>query len=173
MEIELAKYHENLEKIVQERTDELTATNEELYATNEELTATNEEFAATSEELHRTNTELELYQTQLESMVDDKTKELTVSQNNLLQISHRQALFIKVLQIMQLESDLPKAMNKALAEIGEYTGVSRMQIWENNSDGTTYGVTYEWCNNGVEPAIHYLKAIPLEYGKPWFDMLLS
>jgi len=85
----------------------------------------------------------------------------------------RQNLFVKVLQVLQLEQDASKAMNMALAEIGKYTNVSRMQIWENNSDGLTYGVSYEWCNEGVEPAIHYLKTVPLDFGKPWFDMLLA
>ena len=153
------------EKLIAEK-EKLHQLNLELLATSEELTAINEEFVATTEEL-------EQYRSQLETMVDSKTKELTVSQENLLSLSRRQALFIKVLQILQLEDDLPKAMNLALAEIGEYTGVSRMQIWENNSDGLTYGVTYEWCSQGVEPAIHYLKAIPLDYGKPWFDMLIA
>lgn len=102
-----------------------------------------------------------------------KTQKLTDSQDNLLSLSRRQALFIKVLQILQLEDDFPKAMGMALAEIGEYTGVDRMQVWENNSDGITYGVSYEWCNTGIEPSMHYLRNVPLEYGKPWFDMLLS
>jgi signal transduction histidine kinase/transcriptional regulator with GAF, ATPase, and Fis domain len=95
------------------------------------------------------------------------------AEKDLRSLSRRQALFIKVLQTLQLEDDLQKAMDMALAEIGEYTNVSRMQIWENNPDGLTYGVSYEWCNEGVEPAIHYLKTIPIEYGKPWFDMLLA
>ena len=94
-------------------------------------------------------------------------------ENSLRLLSSRQTLLIDVMQTLQLESDLPKAMNIILAKIGKYTNMSRMQIWENNSDGVTYGVTYEWCNKGVEPAIHYLKTIPLEYGKPWFDMLLA
>lgn len=44
-----------LEQQVQERTEELAATNEELSAINEELAATNEEYAATNEELEETN----------------------------------------------------------------------------------------------------------------------
>ena len=83
----------------------------------------------------------------------------------------RQALFIKILQIFHLEKDIPTAMNIALAEIGKFTGMSRMQIWEDNPDGVHYGVSYEWCNEGVEPAMHYLKNVRLDYGKPWFDML--
>ncbi|QDK80899.1 PAS domain S-box protein [Spirosoma sp. KCTC 42546] len=44
-----------LEQQVQERTEELAATNEELSAINEELAATNEEYAATNEELEEAN----------------------------------------------------------------------------------------------------------------------
>ena len=69
MEIELARYRENLEKLVQERTDELTATNEELVAVNEEMKATNEELTAI-------NDELDNYKTNLEVMVEQKTVEL-------------------------------------------------------------------------------------------------
>ena len=50
-EAELAGYREDLERIVQERTEQLEATNEELYASNEELYATNEE-------IHSKNTQL-------------------------------------------------------------------------------------------------------------------
>ena len=58
----------------------------------------------------------------------------------------------------------------ALAEIGCYTGVDRLATWENHLDGVTYGSTYEWCNDGIEPAIDYLRSMTIEAGKPWFDM---
>ncbi len=121
-------------------------------------------------EKKKTDIELEQYRTQLESMVELKTRELTVSQDNLLLLSRRQALFIKVLQILQLEADIPTAMNMVLAEIGQYTGVDRLATWENHPDGITYGCTYEWCNEGIEPAIDYLRSMTIEAGKPWFDM---
>ncbi|NDV81280.1 ATP-binding protein [Bacteroides sp. 51] len=89
----------------------------------------------------------------------------------LEQTNRRQALFIKVLQILQLEPDIPTAMNMALAEIGRYTGVDRLATWENHLDGLTYGCTNEWCNEGIEPAIDYLRSMTIEAGKPWFDML--
>lgn len=44
-----------LEQQVQQRTEELAATNEELAATNEELAAGNEEYAAINEELEEAN----------------------------------------------------------------------------------------------------------------------
>lgn len=59
----------------------------------------------------------------------------------------------------------------ALAEIGRYTGVDCLATWENHLDGVTYGCTNEWCNDGIEPAIDYLRSMTIEAGKPWFDML--
>ena len=115
--------------------------------------------------------ELEQYRTQLEQMVEEKSKGLIASQKELEATNRRQALFIKVLQILQLEADVPTAMNMALAEIGRYTGVDRLATWENHLDGITYGCTYEWCNEGIEPAIDYLRSMTIEAGKPWFDML--
>ena len=80
-EAELTQYRENLELLVQERTDELMVANEELFATNEELTAVNEELAAINEEVEVTNEELKKYQTELEKMVDERTKELVFAKD--------------------------------------------------------------------------------------------
>jgi ligand-binding sensor domain-containing protein len=160
----LEEKNKQLEKIVDERTEQIQAQNEELATQNEELTET---YSA----LQQINEELESYKGNLEEMVEQKTAEVVAQQVHLENIRQRQDLLIEVLQIMQLEKEVPKAMNMALAEIGRFTGVSRMQIWENNSDGITYGCSYEWCNEGIEPAIHYLRSLPLEYGKPWFDIL--
>ncbi|MCS2812146.1 ATP-binding protein [Bacteroides ovatus] len=115
--------------------------------------------------------ELEQYRTSLEQMVEEKSKDLIAIQENLEATNRRQALFIKVLQILQLEPDIPTAMNMALVEITSYTGVDRLATWENHLDGVTYGCTNEWCNDGIEPAIDYLRSMTIEAGKPWFDML--
>lgn len=125
---------------------------------------------STDPEPHGVGMELEQYRTRLEQMVEEKSKDLIAIQENLEATNRRQALFIKVLQILQLEPDIPTAMNMALAEIGRYTGVDRLATWENHLDGVTYGSTYEWCNDGIEPAIDYLRSMTIEAGKPWFDM---
>ncbi|WP_294141998.1 GAF domain-containing hybrid sensor histidine kinase/response regulator [uncultured Sanguibacteroides sp.] len=126
---------------------------------------------STDSEREGVGMELEQYRTRLEQMVEEKSKDLIAIQENLEATNRRQALFIKVLQILQLEPDIPTAMNMALAEIGRYTGVDRLATWENHLDGVTYGCTYEWCNDGIEPAIDYLRSMTIEAGKPWFDML--
>jgi PAS domain-containing protein len=68
-ETKLARYREKLEYFVQERTDELTATNEVLVTANEELTTTVEE--------------LDHYKTHLEAMVEQKTLEVISEKNHL------------------------------------------------------------------------------------------
>ena len=125
----------------------------------------------TNSEQEEKGMELEQYRTQLEQMVEEKSRDLIASQENLEASNRRQALFIKVLRILQLEPDISTAMNMVLAEIGSYTGVDRLATWENHLDGVTYGCTYEWCNEGIEPAIDYLRSMAIEEGKPWFDML--
>ena len=126
---------------------------------------------STDSEQEGVGMELEQYRNRLEQMVEEKSKDLIAIQENLEATNRRQALFIKVLQILQLEPDIPTAMNMALAEIGRYTGVDRLATWENHLDGVTYGCTNEWCNDGIEPAIDYLRSMTIEAGKPWFDML--
>lgn len=58
---EQRRYQQELERLVQLRTEELAASNEELQATNEELATTNEELAEANENLIHSNEELEQY----------------------------------------------------------------------------------------------------------------
>ncbi|HUK99253.1 MAG TPA: ATP-binding protein [Nitrospirota bacterium] len=60
-EAELAKYRLNLEKMVDEKTQQLQATNEELQTVNEELQTTNEELIKTNEEFAALNKELDAF----------------------------------------------------------------------------------------------------------------
>jgi len=151
VESELTEYRKNLEALVLERTEALTTANEELAASNEELAAT--------------NNELNRYQTQLEQMVEKRTNELFMIQENLLAMSRRQSALINVLQIMRTEKNLSKAINMSLAETGKYTGVSRVYLIEKNREETMINCTYEWCNEGIEPAIHITQEIPMELFK--------
>ncbi len=145
IESELARYREELELLVKDRTEELEATNEELAAINEELGAANEELAIT-------NNELDLYRTQLEQMVELKTRQ--------------QSVLIKVLQIVQSSKSIPKALNVVLAEIGSYTGVSRAYIFEKDAKGNTINNTYEWCNEDIDPMLEFSQQIPTN---GWYD----
>jgi PAS domain S-box-containing protein len=81
----------------------------------------------------------------------------------------RQAILIKVLQTLQSIGNMHDAIDAALAEIGEYAGVSRSYIFEKAPDGKTVDNTYEWCGEGINPEIHNLQSVPVEYMADWFD----
>jgi len=152
VEAELTKYREELEEIVKERTKELETTNEELKSTNEELFR---------------------YKTQLEMMVEIETSKVIEQQQTLEGLSYLQRILINVLESLQLDEDTSKSICNALEILGKFTHVDRVQIWENNPDNTTYGCSYEWCNEGIKPLINVNQNLPREHGKPWFDALID
>ncbi len=101
-------------------------------------------------------------------MIDITDRKL--AEQELENTRRQQAILIKVLQIVQSAENLPDALSTALAEMGEYTGVSRAYIFEKSADGTIVSNTYEWCNEGIEPAIDGLQNIPVQYTQQWFDV---
>ncbi|MDR0714372.1 MAG: PAS domain S-box protein [Bacteroidales bacterium] len=101
-------------------------------------------------------------------MIDTTNRKL--ADQELEEIRKRQSILIKVLQIAQSSENMPDAINLVLAEIGEYTGVSRTYIFEKTPDGRTVNNTYEWCNENVESIIDQLQNIPLTEMKRWFGV---
>ena len=81
----------------------------------------------------------------------------------------RQNIVVKVLQIMQSAKNLLKAMNEALAVIGNYTGVSRVKIFEKSADGNSISNIVEWCNEGIASNMEMLQNLPIDT-VPWFDI---
>ena len=148
-DIELEKYRNRLELLVRERTEELEVSNEELSAVNEEL---------------------DRYKTQLEEMVEEKTSQLTARQKDLEKLTRRQNILINALQIMQSAKSLPQAMNEMLAEIGNFVGVSRVNVFEKNDDETTFNCTHEWDNRAIMRAFEDHQNRPIEDLQPWFDV---
>ncbi len=104
-------------------------------------------------------------------MIDITARKL--AEQELEDTRRRQAILIKVLQIVQSAENLPDALSMSLAEMGKYTGVSRVYIFEKSADGITISNTYEWCNEGIEPAIDGLQNVPVEYMQQWFDVFDS
>ncbi len=101
-------------------------------------------------------------------MIDITARKL--AEQELEDTRRRQAILIKVLQIVQSAENLPDALNMSLSGMGKHTGVSRAYIFEKSADGTTVSNTYEWCNEGITPAIDNLQNIPVEYMQQWFDI---
>ena len=71
---------------------------------------------------------------------------------------HGEFLF-SVFHLAYSIDDIDEAINKLLALVGSYVSVSRAYVFESISPITTSN-TYEWCAEGVEPAIQDLKDLP-------------
>ena len=177
IEAELAIYREDLEMLVKERTEELESANEELASFNEELESTNEELAATNDELKSandeisaSNEELDKYRTKLEIMVAEKTSEIVAQQARLEEHNNRQAILIKVLQILQSSENLSQAIETSLAEIGKHIGASHTYTFEQNLDGKTFGITHEWHNKGEIPVTDKMQNLSIELFNPWLEL---
>ncbi|MCL2512174.1 MAG: ATP-binding protein, partial [Bacteroidales bacterium] len=93
------------------------------------------------------------------------------AEENLLSLSRRQTILIKVLQVVQSAENHHQAMNEAIAEVGKYAQLCRVHVFEKSQDGKTYSCTYEWRDEYTTPIIHLCQKLPIEQGEPWFDLL--
>jgi len=64
-------------------------------------------------------------------------------------------------------------INNTLKKIGQHTDVSRVYIFEDQSDGLATDNTFEWCNTGIEPQLDQLKDIPYEIIPSWKKILFE
>jgi signal transduction histidine kinase/PAS domain-containing protein len=67
--------------------------------------------------------------------------------------------------------ELDAAINKALADIGLFTGVDRSYLFCFNADLTKSSNTHEWCNQGIEPQFHQLQDLPVAKASWWMQKL--
>lgn len=62
--------------------------------------------------------------------------------------------------------DVEESIRSILGIIGQQMNVSRVYIFEDSIDGTTYSNTFEWCNEGIAPEIDNLQNISYEHDTP-------
>jgi len=67
--------------------------------------------------------------------------------------------------------ELTPAINKALADIGRFTGVDRSYLFRISEDLAKASNTHEWCNDGIEPQIDNLQALPTTDVSWWMQKL--
>ena len=53
-------------------------------------------------------------------------------------------------------------IERAIREVGLFEKVDRAYVFQFSPDGETFSNTYEWCADGVDPAIDELQALPLD-----------
>ena len=88
------------------------------------------------------------------------------SEQELLKLSSRQSILIRVLQIIQSADSLPQAIEASLAEIGKHANVSRVYVFEKNADEKLILCSHEWRAEGVTPSP---KIRPIEAMQYFFD----
>ena len=74
-----------------------------------------------------------------------------------------------VFQRLYESGDIYTTINDILGEAGRQMNVSRVYIFENNSDNTSCSNTFEWCNQNIKPEIDSLQDISFTTGlyKDW------
>ncbi len=65
--------------------------------------------------------------------------------------------------------NLDNEIDNALKEIGMYTRVDRVYIFDYDFQKGLICNTYEWCAKGISPEIDNLQAIPLDYVPEWVE----
>lgn len=64
-------------------------------------------------------------------------------------------------------SEISKAINDVLAELGRFNQVDRVYIFEYDKEKDEVNNTFEWCNTGITPEIENLKGIPFDFVPRW------
>lgn len=110
----------------------------------------------------------------------DITEERLSQKNNKEQsrkleiLLRQQVLLSNVAVELNTLSSFDEKVNNALKIIGEHLGISRLYIFENNSDISATSNTFEWCGEGVSPQIEELQDIPYNEAIPsWKHMLMN
>ena len=79
----------------------------------------------------------------------------------------QQTLLSDVTRILNTVGNPEEVMDEILGLLGEHTGVSRVYVFEDSTDGRTTSNTYEWCNVGVNSQKDELQDFPYEEIPSW------
>lgn len=66
-------------------------------------------------------------------------------------------------------SDIDRLIQKSLQQIGEFVEADRSYIFSYDFTANTTSNTYEWCAQGIEPEIHNLQNIPVDFIPQWLQ----
>ncbi|AFZ43253.1 multi-sensor hybrid histidine kinase [Halothece sp. PCC 7418] len=104
----------------------------------------------------------------------EQTNQQIQEQSQALETGLRQQVILSEIALqLNLLEDFESTINSVLQKIGEHTQVSRVYIFEDQSETVTHN-TFEWCNVGITPhkeqlqQVNYLTDIP-----SWKPLLLQ
>lgn len=82
-----------------------------------------------------------------------------------------QLIASKISSKLIASGNIESAIEEAMAMIGRFSSADRAYVFEFNEQEQTMTNTYEWCQEGVEPAIDALKDLPLDTFPWWVKKL--
>ena len=98
-----------------------------------------------------TITELNQHRDHLEELVNDRTLELTQSNEQLVDNLLRQTTLSEISAIFNTLSGFKEQINQVLHLLGGHVKATRVSIYEDNETGDKSVNTFEWCRKGVAP----------------------
>ena len=95
--------------------------------------------------------------------------ELRVEREAMRDLALYQEILIKISNnfINIGSKNVDHVINEALTEIGNFSGMDRVYIFNYDFKNQTTCNTYEWCNQGISPQIDELQEVPLELVNDW------
>ncbi len=78
-------------------------------------------------------------------------------------------LLSQISYTLNTNEDFPTKINEVITNLGFFTNVSRVYIFENSPDQKTTANTFEWCNEGIEPQKENLQKVPLDMILEWIE----
>lgn len=98
-------------------------------------------------------------------------KKTEIDQALILEQGFDRNIVFKVFEMLQSSQNLSATVNEIMSMVGTFFAVDRSYIFKKRvlSDGKiVYDNTYEWCGEGIEPAIDELQEVPHEaYASVW------
>ena len=105
-------------------------------------------------------------------MAVDTTKMQRVS-NELKRKLLAEETLIQCVSTLHQGENSATAINQLLSIIADYHQAGRSYIFEIDYEKNIVRNTYEWCREGVEPQIAYLKEVPLSVIDRWMEQFES
>ncbi|WP_299454801.1 PAS domain-containing protein [uncultured Microscilla sp.] len=130
-----------------------------LRVKQEKFELQNEELRSQKEILMITITELNQHRDHLEELVDERTLELTQSNEQLVNNLLRQTTLSEISSIFNSLDSFDEQVREVLHLLGGHTNVSRVSIYEDESDGEKSLNTFEWCRKGIESRQHKFRTL--------------
>ncbi|MBW3544454.1 MAG: PAS domain S-box protein [Bacteroidetes bacterium] len=90
----------------------------------------------------------------------DLTQRITAEKKLINSLDQMKILSRISFMFNSVSEDFEKPVEKAIEIIGRHSGVSRVYIFENSSDGVFASNTFEWCREGILPLIDELQNVP-------------